>query len=56
MAKTGDLVAAHVAADHSVGQARLEWLIEDAAIGRGEIGGATLQEVAERHVLRHAAA
>ena len=54
VAKTDDLFAAHVAADHAVGQPRLERLIDDAAFGC-EIDLATSHEVVERHIFGHAA-
>ena len=47
--ESDNLVGAHVAADHAVGQPRLERLIDDAAVGR-EIGLAAAHEIAERHV------
>src|ERR1700722_10236158 len=49
-----DLVSAHVAADHAVGQPGLERLIDDAALV-GEIRFAQSHEIAERHLPRDAA-
>ena len=48
MAKADDLVGAHIAADHALGEARLKRLIDDRAIGR-EIGLATGHERGELH-------
>ena len=45
VAEADDLVDAHVAADHAVGQARLKRLIDDAAVG-GEIRLAARHEIA----------
>ena len=55
VAKAHDLVGAHVAADHAVRQARLERLIDDAAVGR-EIRLTTGHEIRQRQLFRHAAA
>ena len=52
--KTNDLFAAHIAADHALGQPQLERLIDDAAVG-SEIDLAKSHEVVERHIFGHAA-
>src|SRR5439155_6996916 len=54
VAKADDLVRAHVATDHAVGQARLKRLIDDAAVRR-EIGLAARHKAGKRHVLGKAA-
>jgi len=54
MSEADDLVRAHVATDHAVGQPGLEWLIDDTALVR-EIGFAPVHEIAELHMLGHAA-
>src|SRR5271167_1739565 len=54
MSEADDLVRAHVATDHAVGQPGLERLIDDAAIVR-EIRFAPAHEFIERHIPRDAA-
>src|SRR6185312_9530161 len=54
LAEAGDLRPAHVATDHSFGQARLKYLIDDATTP-SEIRLATADKTVQRHVLRNAA-
>jgi hypothetical protein len=51
----GGAISAFVATDHAIRQPRLEWLIDDATFIR-EIRFAPVHEIAERHILGHAAA
>src|ERR1700730_4161412 len=49
-----NLFGAHVAADHTVRQARLKWLVHDTPVRR-EIALAARHEVRKRYFFRHAA-
>src|SRR5207245_7365522 len=55
MSEADDLVRAHIATDHAIRQPGPEWLIDDATFVR-EIRFAPVHEIAERHILGHAAA
>jgi hypothetical protein len=55
MPESDDLVRAHIATDHAIRQPGLKWLIDDATFVR-EIRFAPVHEIAERHILGHAAA
>src|ERR1700722_2662443 len=55
VSEADNLVRAHVATDHAVGQSWLEGLIDNASF-IGEIRFALFHELAERHILGHAAA
>jgi hypothetical protein len=53
VSEANDLIGPHVAPDHSVGQARLKRLIDDAP-APGEIGLAKCHEFLKRQILRDA--
>ena len=55
MTKADNAVVRHITANHALAQTRLVRLIDDAS-GTLEVGGAPLNEIAERHLLKLASA
>jgi hypothetical protein len=55
VSKTDDLIGPHIAPNHTVGQARLERLVDDAP-APGEIGLAARHEFLKQQILRNASA